>query len=290
VSRKFLLAERRRALDGASTPDCRYEACRSCGVCTLDGRESNLARQAAAHEIVPVINRATRDQEDPVHEPQESSAGSALDLHNKEQRFRLWYSKTGPAMFLSQLELQRIFERAFRRARLPLAFSSGFHPAPLLSFARALPVGVGSVCEWMDFFVREHLDASDLPALLGSELPQGMRVVKVEELTCQRRAPISNRERFSLSFARVEDATRFAGRLPGFLQAVQWPVPKLTKKGEPGEVDVRPMVQSIAAAEDGFVIDFDWETLYVSPIFVLQAVDPEFTLLQGRLIKTAQFF
>jgi radical SAM family uncharacterized protein/radical SAM-linked protein len=290
VSRKFLLAERRRALDGASTPDCRYEACRSCGVCTLDGRESNLSRQAAEHEIIPVINRATRDQEDPVHESQESSAGSTLDLHNKEQRFRLWYSKTGPAMFLSQLELQRIFERAFRRARLPLAFSSGFHPAPLLSFARALPVGVGSVCEWMDFFVRQHLDVSDLPVLLGSELPQGMRVIKVEELTCQRRAPISNRERFSLSFARAEDAARFAGRLPGFLEAAQWPVPKLTKKGEPGEVDVRPMVRSIAAAEDGFVIDFDWETLYVSPIFVLQAVDPEFTLLEGRLIKTAQFF
>jgi hypothetical protein len=142
----------------------------------------------------------------------------------------------------------------------------------------------------MDFFVREHLDVSDLPVLLGSELPQGMRVIKVEELTCQRRAPISNRERFSLSFAREEDAARFAGRLPGFLEAAQWPVPKLTKKGEPGEVDVRPMVWSIAAAEDGFAIDFDWETLYVSPIFVLQAIDPEFTLLQGRLIKTAQFF
>ena len=290
VSRKFLLAERRRALEGTSTPDCRYEACRSCGVCTLDGRESDLARQAAEHEIIPVINRATRDQEDSKHEPQEHPAGSTVDLHNKEQRFRLWYSKTGPAMFLSQLELQRIFERAFRRARLPLAFSSGFHPAPLLSFARALPVGVGSVCEWMDFFVREHLDVSELPVLLGPELPQGMRVVKVEELTCQRRAPIANRERFSLSFAHMEDSERFADRLPGFLEAQQWPVPKLTKKGEPGEVDVRPMVRSITAAEDGFVIDFDWETLYVSPIFVLQAVDPEFTLLQGRLIKTAQFF
>ena len=290
VTRKFLLAERRRALEGASTPDCRYEACRSCGVCTLDGRESELARQAAKHDIVPVINRATRDQEDPVHAPQDQSSKSTGDLHHKEQRFRLWYSKTGPAMYLSQLELQRIFERAFRRARLPLAFSSGFHPAPLLSFARALPVGVGSVCEWMDFFVREHLDVSDLPALLGPELPQGMRVVKVEELPCQRKAPIANREQFSLSFVREEDAARFAQRLPGFLEATQWLVPKLTKKGEPGEVDVRPMVRSITAGDEGFVIDFDWETLYVSPIFVLQAVDPDFTLLQGRLIKTAQFF
>jgi len=74
-----------------------------------------------------------------------------------------------------------------------------------------------------------------------------------------------------------------------------------TKKGEPGEVDVRPMVMSITEDEKGFIIDFDWQALYVSPIFVLQAVDPDFahephevfrdrTYAQGRLIKTAQFF
>jgi radical SAM-linked protein len=292
VSRKYLLTERRRALEEAATPDCRYEACRSCGVCNLDGRESELERQAAGHDIAPVINRATRDQEDAglVDEPPTESPAPAIDLHNKEQRFRLWYSKTGPAMYLSQLELQRIFERAFRRARMPLAFSSGFHPAPLLSFARALPVGVGSVCEWMDFFVREHMVVKDLPALLEAELPQGMRVVKVDELPCQGKAPISNHERFSLGFVSAEDSQRFAARLPAFLEAAEWKVFKRTKKGEPGEVDVRPMVKSITEDEKGFVIDFDWQALYVSPIFVLQAVDPEFTMLQGRLIKTAQFF
>jgi radical SAM family uncharacterized protein/radical SAM-linked protein len=296
VSRKFLLTERRRALEGAGTPDCRYEACRSCGVCTLDGRESELAQQAAGHDIAPVINRTTRDQEDAgqVEEPEEQPAGqpaaSTDDLHNKAQRFRLWYSKTGPAMYLSQLELQRIFERAFRRARLPLAFSSGFHPAPLLSFARALPVGVGSVCEWMDFFVREHMGVRDLPVVLEAELPQGMRVVKVDELPCQGRAPISNHERFSLGFTRAEDSLRFSGRIPAFLEAAEWKVFKRTKKGEPGEVDVRPMVMSITEDEKGFIIDFDWQALYVSPIFVLQAMDPDFTMLQGRLIKTAQFF
>jgi hypothetical protein len=112
----------------------------------------------------------------------------------------------------------------------------------------------------------------------------------VEELPCQGRSPIANRESFSLSFARAQDAAHFADRLPGFLEAAQWPVPKLTKKGEPSEVDVRPMVRSVTEGEEGFVIEFDWENLYVSPIFVLQAIDPEFTLLEGRLIKTAQFF
>lgn len=288
VSRKFLLTERRRALDGAITPDCRYDSCRACGVCTLDGRPSELAGQAADHDIVPVINRTTRDQEEPGEV--EDVPAPSVDLQHKEQRFRLWYSKTGPAMYLSQLELQRIFERAFRRARLPLAFSGGFHPIPLLSFARALPVGVGSVCEWMDFFVRERLDVEGLPALLNAELPHGMRASRVDELPCQRRAPISNRERFTLSFARAEDGERFAQRLAPFLEAQEWKVPKLTKKGEPGEVDVRPMVRTMERTDDGYVIDFDWQALYVSPVFVLQAVDAGFSLLQGRLVKTAQFF
>jgi radical SAM family uncharacterized protein/radical SAM-linked protein len=288
VTGKFLLAERRRALEGAITPDCRYGACRSCGVCTLDGRTSELTEQAAEHEIVPVINRSTRDQEGPGHVEDIPAAGT--DLQHKEQRFRLWYSKTGPAMYLSQLELQRIFERAFRRACLPLSFSGGFHPSPLLSFARALPVGVGSVCEWMDFFVRESLDVSAIPARLDAELPQGMRVVRLSELPCQRRAPISTRERFVLSFSRPEDGVRFSDRLEPFLRATEWKVPKLTKKGEPGEVDVRPMVAGLTPGDEGFVVDFDWQTLYVSPIFVLQAIDPDFSLLQGRLIKTAQFF
>jgi radical SAM family uncharacterized protein/radical SAM-linked protein len=288
VSRKYLLAERRRALEGIVTPDCRYDSCRACGVCSLDGRPSELSRQAAAGGIVPVLNRISRDQEGD-HCLEETSE-PAVDLQHKEQRFRLWYSKTGPAMYLSQLELQRLFERAFRRARLPLAFSGGFHPQPLLSFARALPVGVGSEGEWMDFFVRERLDALELPAVLGAELPLGMQALRVDELPCQGRAPVALRESFALHFSRAEDKDRFAGRLEEFLRAGEWKAPKLTKKGEPGEIDVRPMIQSASLDADGFVLSFNWRDLYVSPVFVLQAVDRDFSLLQARLVKTRQFF
>jgi radical SAM family uncharacterized protein/radical SAM-linked protein len=288
VSRKFLLTERRRALEGAVTPDCRYDSCRVCGVCTLDGRPSELTRQAAAGGIVPVLNRVSRDQEGD-HAVEETPA-AGVDLQHKEQRFRFWYSKTGPAMYLSQLELQRLFERAFRRARLPLAFSGGFHPQPLLSFARALPVGVGSEGEWMDFFVRERVNARSLPAMLGAELPLGMQALRVDELPCQGRAPVALREAFALHFSRIEDRERFAARLEAFLQAGEWKAAKQTKKGEPGEIDVRPMVQAASLDEDGFVLSFNWRDLYVSPVFVLQAVDRDFSLLQGSLVKTKQYF
>ncbi len=288
VSREFLLTERRRALDGAITADCRYAACRTCGVCNLDGRSSELRRQGATGEIRPVLNQDVRDQEDSSLVLEEHA--QHLDLQHREQRFRLWYSKTGPARFLSQLELQRIFERAFRRLALPLSFSGGFHPAPMLSFARALPVGVGSVGEWMDFFVRERLDVGTIPARLDLELPQGMRVVRIDELPCQRRAPIALRERFDLSFADSRERDRFAHKLEAFLPAPVWNVSKPTKKGEPGQVDVRPMIHTVVETQDGYAIDFDWQTLYVSPVFVLQAIDPEFSLLGARVVKTGQFF
>jgi radical SAM family uncharacterized protein/radical SAM-linked protein len=288
VSHKFLLAERRRALEGSVTPDCRYDACRSCGVCTLDGRKSELRRQADGHEIAPVLNQASRDQERT--DGAEEMPAPKGDLHHREQRFRLWYTKTGPAMYLSQLELQRIFERVFRRVTLPLAFSSGFHPIPMLSFARALPVGVGSVCEWMDFFVREHMDPRELPALFNAELPLGMRAVRVDELPCQRRAPISVRERYVVGLGRVEDRERFETRLASFLARKQWIVPKQTKKGEPGEVDTRPMVAGATAVDGGLEMEFDWRGLYVSPVFVLQAIDPDFSLLTATLTKTGQYF
>ncbi len=288
VSRKFLQAERRRAFEGAVTPDCRYDSCRSCGVCTLEGRSSELRQQALGREIAPVLNQTSRDQDGPAHA--EDKPVSQGDLHHREQRFRLWYAKTGPAMYLSQLELQRIFERAFRRAKLALSFSSGFHPIPMLSFARALPVGVGSVCEWMDFFVREHMDPKALPVLLGPELPYGMRIVRVDELVCQRRAPISTRERYLLDWRRAEGRDRFLACLDPFLAAEQWIMPKLTKKGEPGEVDVRPMVATMVAGDKGVEMEFDWSGLYVSPIFVLQAIDPDFSLLEVKLTKIAQYF
>lgn len=288
VSREFLLKERARALEGKSTPDCRYAACRSCGVCNLDGRSSDLTSQASEHAIQPVINQPERDQEVPGGAGDVDRTG--VDLLHRAQRFRLWYSKTGPAMYLSQLELQRIFERAFRRIHLPLAFSGGFHPTPLVSFARALPVGVGSVCEWMDFFVRECVDKNVLAASLARELPVGLRVSSVEQLPGQKKAVNAGRERFVLTFAQAEACQRFGERLDAFMAAPCWNVAKKTKKGEWGEVDVRPLLDKIQRTDDGMELEFVWSDLYLSPVFVLRSVDPEFSLLSARLVKTEQIF
>lgn len=288
VRRKFLLIERDRALSEKITPDCRYATCRSCGVCTVGKRTSELSLQASSQEILPILNQDSRDQAEPA--PRASLPEASTNLHQREQRLRLWYSKIGPAIYLSQLELQRIFERAFRRAKIPLSFSAGFHPAPLVSFGRALPVGVGSVCEWLDFFVREQMSPQSVPDLLGPELPQGMRPLRVDILPNQRRTLATVRERFHLAWRHSHKQQEFVAKLDVFLDATQWLVSKLTKKGEPIEVDIRPLVLGGEMKNAGVEIELDWSQTYISPIFVLQAIKPDFSLLDANVTKVAQYF
>ena len=64
---------------------------------------------------------------------------------------RLLFEKTGNAIWMSHLDLMRLFQRAFKRAGLPLTHTQGFNPRPSVSIALPLSVGVESVCELLDF-------------------------------------------------------------------------------------------------------------------------------------------
>lgn len=74
------------------------------------------------------------------------------------------------------------------------------------------------------------------------------------------------------------------------MRAETWVVPKLTKKGEPGELDIRSMVADARLAHQGYELEFDWRGGYVSPVFILQGIDGEFSLLHGQLTKIGQYF
>lgn len=89
-------------------------------------------------------------------------------------RYRVEYSKGGPARFISHLDLVRAFERAMRRAGLPLAFSRGFNPHPLISPGPPLPVGVEGEREYLDVELVEELAPGEVRQRLAAELPAGL--------------------------------------------------------------------------------------------------------------------
>ncbi len=86
------------------------------------------------------------------------------------------FSKLGPVRFVSHLDMQRLFQRAFRRAGLPLAYSQGFNPHPLLSFATALSVGYTSDGEYFDVTLSEDLPVDEFMSRVNAVLPAGVLI------------------------------------------------------------------------------------------------------------------
>jgi radical SAM-linked protein len=79
--------------------------------------------------------------------------------------------------------------RAMRRARLPLAYSQGHHPAPRLSLGDALPLGIESRDETMEIILRRPLDPQELARRLNTELPAGLAVLEVRQDGARQKAP-----------------------------------------------------------------------------------------------------
>ncbi|MFF8727382.1 TIGR03936 family radical SAM-associated protein [Streptomyces sp. NPDC015171] len=97
------------------------------------------------------------------------------------QRIRLRYTKRGRLRFTSHRDFQRAFERALRRAEVPMAYSAGFTPHPKVSYANAAPTGTGSEAEYLEIALTAPRDPETLRALLDESLPDGLDVVEAVE-------------------------------------------------------------------------------------------------------------
>lgn len=89
------------------------------------------------------------------------------------------FSKTGALRYIGHLDLQTLWERAARRAGLPLAYSHGFHPQPKINFASALPLGYSSRAEVLDMRLQEDMDPAELRSRLTAAMPAGIAVLEV---------------------------------------------------------------------------------------------------------------
>src|SRR6266566_7709998 len=97
------------------------------------------------------------------------------------QRIRIRYAKRGRLRFSSHRDFARAFERALRRAGVPVAFSAGFTPHPKVSYVGAAPTGVASEAEYLELGLAERVDVERLRAALDECLPPGLDVLECVE-------------------------------------------------------------------------------------------------------------
>ncbi|MBK5306621.1 MAG: DUF2344 domain-containing protein [Frankiaceae bacterium] len=193
------------------------------------------------------------------------------------QRVRLRYTKRGRLRFTSHRDIARAFERALRRAQVPMAYSAGFSPHPKISWVGAAPTGVASEAEYVEIGLAEHRDLAELSKALDDSLPDGIDIVDAVD------APVGT------SLPDRIEASHWQIRLPGvdqaavvpaveaFLAAESIPVERLTKKGM-RTLDARAAVVSMRA-ETGACAILDLVVRHVTP-----AVRPDDVLSGLRIV------
>ena len=215
----------------------------------------------------------------------------ASELAQKAATYRIWYSKQGRAVYLSQLELQPIVERALRRARLPLSFSQGFHPLPLLTFGRALPVGVSSKAEWCAITLSIKQNPAQMLEQLKNSFPKGLELLLIEELALQKNLPQAVQETYLLEFSENNqvDQASFWQDWKTFAAESSRLWTRETKKG-PRTTDLRKFLSNIQFSPDknSMLLEFDWTDKYVSPLSICLAVSPAAEILDIHLTKLSQ--
>ena len=150
---------------------------------------------------------------------------------------RLLFEKTGDSVWISHLDLMRVFQRAFRRAGLLLKHSQGFTPRAIVSIALPLSVGVESVCELLDY---ELVEGKATMEQLNEKLPDGIRVLEIVENGRKIKELTHLRASVTMTYDNgvPENAVE---RLNDFFEQESLIIRKHSRKGET-ETDILPML------------------------------------------------
>jgi radical SAM-linked protein len=145
------------------------------------------------------------------------------------QRLRVRYAKRGRLRFTSHRDFSRAFERAVFRARLPMAYSSGFNPHPRISYAGAAPTGAASEAEYLELALAEVVDPAMVHTALDEAMPDGLDVVEVVESPGGGLADLLQASDWQIVLpVAVPDAQ---AAVEAFLAADEVLVQRMTKKG-----------------------------------------------------------
>lgn len=146
------------------------------------------------------------------------------------QRLRVRYTKRGRMRFSSHRDVSRAVERAVVRAAVPMAYSSGFHPHPRISYAGASPTGAASEAEYLELGLAEVRDPEQVARELDAALPDGLDVAAVADSPGGSLADLLEASEWEISLPDLA-AGDVAAAVDAFLATESVEVERMTKKG-----------------------------------------------------------
>lgn len=162
---------------------------------------------------------------------------------------RIKFTKLGDMKYISHLDVQRLFQRVFRRAAVRLSYSQGFNPHPKMSYGNALALGVESYGEYVDIEIEDDISPELLVEKINNQLPEGMDFIKCVEIQTGVKSLAGNIEYGNYDFV-IENVDNFtksevSDKIDKILSLDMLNVTKKNKKGKLVEMDIIPMIKSL---------------------------------------------
>lgn len=168
---KFLITEWEKAVAVSETPACTENTCHACGVCFELGVLNEVTEDRSKNnKFVKVIEE--KDKEIKV------KPSPKMYQTQSVQKLEIIHTKTGDLRFISHLDLQKLLERALRRAKIPFAFTEGFNPRPKMKWLMPLPLFYESNHELMHLELSDYLKFDDLQikSKINEQLPKELKI------------------------------------------------------------------------------------------------------------------
>ena len=207
---------------------------------------------------------------------------------------RVFYTKTGTAKYISHLDINRCFQRAMKRAGIPLWYPEGFNPHAYLTFPLPLALGYESLCECVDFRLVEAMEPEEIVRRLNQVMPMGLSVQKAAEPVYPAREIAQAAYEIRLSLADT-DGGRAQQILEAFFAQPEIFAMKRTKKGE-RQVSLKEHLHGLTMQADGGEVLLQLQMpagneLNLNPTLVLDAFSQQTGMLieDFSVVKTAVF-
>lgn len=165
-------------------------------------------------------------------------------------RIHITFSKQGPLRYTGHLDLHKLWERAARRAELPLAYSQGFHPQPKMNIAAALPLGFSSRCELLDMRLEQDISLDGLAQKLNDTMPDGIRVMHIEEV--DESAPALQTQVVSAEYEATLKEAGYGSDLKRTIDTVM-EKESIIRTRRNKEYDLRPLIEELTLASENTV-------------------------------------
>ena len=166
-------------------------------------------------------------------------------------RVRITFSKTGALRYIGHLDLNTIWERAARRAGLPLAYTQGFHPQPKMTFASALPLGFSSRCEVMDMRFNQEIDLTSLPMQLQDMMPSGIGIINVQSVD-EREPPLQTQivsAEYEVTLTEAVNEAELKRKMDEVMAS-----PSLPRERRGKSYDLRPLIEKLELTSENKIL------------------------------------